>query len=357
MIYTQQYHQDLQKALGTTLKAGSLKNTRILVTGAGGLICSAVVDLLMYMNRNCDANISVYAAGRSIEKLSTRFMYWADRPELNFIQYDATKPFQSQLRYDYMIHGASNATPGLYVEEPVETMLSNLFGVQSLLDYAVRTDCRRVLYISSSEVYGKKESMEPYREDDYGMVDLLDPRSCYPSSKRAAETLCAAYRKEYGVNFVIVRPGHVYGPTMTPSDHRASSQFPREVLQGRNIVMKSSGTQLRSYCYVLDCASAILSVLLAGENGEAYNISNKDSVVSIREMAECFARTGKKKVVFEMPSEMELQGFNRMTNSSLNAKKLEDLGWKGQFSLQQGVYGTLDAGRDEARQGEMERQI
>ena len=214
------------------------------------------------------------------------------------------------------------------------------------MNYIVKThNCRRILYISSSEVYGNKKDNEPYLEDEYGYVDILDSRSCYPSSKRASETLCAAYSKEYGVDYTIARPGHVYGPTMTANDNRASSQFPRDVLAGKDIIMKSSGAQLRSYCYVLDCASAILTILLAGKNGEAYNISNKDSVVSIREMAESFAKNAGQKIVFENPSDIEKMAFNKMNNSSLNASKLESLGWKANFNLEQGVIATLDAGR------------
>ena len=188
-----------------------------------------------------------------------------------------------------------------------------------------------------------KEGNTPYQEEEYGFVDLLDPRSCYPSSKRAAETLCAAYGKEYGVDTVIVRPGHIYGPTATHSDNRASSQFPRDVLAGKDIVMKSSGAQLRSYCYVLDCVSAMLVVLLRGQTGSAYNISNAQSVATIREMAQAFADAAGKQLCFEDPSHSEKAAFNRMSHSDLTSDRLEALGWHGMFDLDKGVRATLDA--------------
>ena len=179
--------------------------------------------------------------------------------------------------------------------------------------------------------------------NSYGFVDILNPRACYPSSKRAAETLCAAYKKEYGVDVVIIRPGHVYGPTMTDTDNRASSQFPRDVKAGKNIIMKSAGTQLRSYCYVLDCATAILTVLLNGESGEAYNVSNKNSVVTIREMAEAFAEVGGKKLIFEEATKAESASFNLMQNSSLTSEKIEALGWSAQFDMLSGARRTLNS--------------
>ena len=131
-------------------------------------------------------------------------------------------------------------------------MLANFMGLDCLLKSAVKNKSNRVVYISSSEVYGSKLKDQPYQESDYGYVDLLNPRSCYPSSKRASETLCSAYTSEYGLDTVVVRPGHIYGPTITDTDDRASAQFTRCAVEGKDIVMKSAGTQLRSYCYVLD---------------------------------------------------------------------------------------------------------
>ena len=221
--------------------------------------------------------------------------------------------------------------------------MANIQGLERILRYARDHGGRRVLYVSSSEVYGKKEGPEPYGERDYGFVDLLNPRACYPSAKRAAETLCAAYAQEYGVETVIVRPGHVYGPTATESDNRASSQFPRDVLAGKDIVMKSAGTQLRSYCYVLDCASAMAAVLTAGESGRAYNISNKNALVTIRQMAQAFADGAGRKLIFDDPTDAERRGYNLMDNSALDATALEALGWQGIFDLEAGVRATLDA--------------
>ena len=139
-----------------------------------------------------------------------RFSYWGGQDCFRFCQYDATLPFHAESGFDYIIHGASNASPAVYAAEPVETMLSNFIGTQNLLNEIRQKKAGRFLYISSSEIYGEKDGTLPYSENSYGFVDILNPRACYPSSKRAAETLCAAYKKEYGVDVVIIRPGHVY---------------------------------------------------------------------------------------------------------------------------------------------------
>ena len=339
MTYTENYLNDLLRVQAAIPHLERLDHSRILITGAGGLICSTLVDLLLSMNRG----VQVYAAGRSREKIEKRFSHWAGRDDFHFISYDAAEPIRCTEPFDFLIHGASPANPAAYNAQPVETMAANFTGTLNLLRYAKDCGAKRVLYVSSSEVYGRKEGKDPYHEQEYGFVDILNPRACYPSSKRAAETLCAAYGQEYGVDAVIVRPGHVYGPTATPEDNRASSQFPRDVLAGKDIVMKSAGSQLRSYCYVLDCASAILAVLLAGKAGQAYNISNRESVVTIRRMAQAFADAAGRRLIFENPTDAEKRSYNLMDNSALDAKALEALGWQGLFDLEAGVKATLDA--------------
>ncbi|MBA4699321.1 MAG: NAD-dependent epimerase/dehydratase family protein [Ruminococcus sp.] len=341
LIYTEEYVSDLIQIQNVITNLNKLKDAKVLITGAGGMIGSALVDFLLELNTQKNLNICIYVAARDYRKIENRFGSMMNEKNFFFLKYDALQPLNADVHFDYIIHAASNANPSSYMKQPVETMLTNIIGVKSLLDYANSTKIKRIVFVSSSEVYGKKDDEKPYRENEYSFLDILNPRACYPSSKRAAETLCAAYHQEYGIDYVIVRPGHVYGPTMTDTDNRASSQFPRDVLNGKDIVMKSMGTQMRSYCYVLDCVSAIISAMLNGVSGNAYNISNKNSIVTIREMAECFARAAGKKVIFEVPSKMEQSSYNLMDNCSLSSEKIEALGWKGIFDLQRGSERTL----------------
>lgn len=343
LLYTNEYWNDVKKAIEQIPDIEKLYKKKILITGSTGMVCSSVVDVISYLNRECDAGIELILAGRDKNRIIRRFKGSLSEEGFLFLAYDATKSTRIDMKVDYIIHGASNANPAIFSREPVETLLGNIVGLNSVLELAKNNDGSRLLYVSSSEVYGNRtdDSRDPYKEEDYGFIDILNPRACYPNGKRTAETLCASYRHEYHVDFVVVRLGHIYGPTITGKDTRASAAFTRDVVAGHDIVMKSAGEQLRSYCYTLDCASAMLTVLLKGKTGEAYNISNKDSIVSIRDMAEALAHEGGVKVIFENPSDIEKKSYNLMSNSALNSDKLEALGWKAVFDLEYGVKETL----------------
>ena len=347
MNYTRTYIEDIGEAIESIPEWETLKHKKILITGATGMIGSSVVELLHEMNRRYDAGITLYLAGRSKERILRRFANFMTEHDFVFVLYDADKDQQFEMEPDYIIHGACKADPVAYGERPVETMLSNFVGVNSLLRLAAAVRSKRLLYLSSSEVYGKKEDNSPYKETEYGYVDILNARACYPSSKRASETLCAAYGAEYGVDTVIVRPGHIYGPTISRTDSKASTQFTWNVVDGKDIVMKSAGAQVRSYCYTLDCATAVLTVLLHGVTGQAYNVSNRNSVVSIRDLAEMLAVCGGQKILFENPTDAEQKNYNLMATSSLDAERLEQLGWKPGYDLERGVRKTLEILRGE----------
>ena len=230
----------------------------------------------------------------------------------------------------------------MIVKEPVETMLSNFLGMKYLLDYAKESGSSRILYISSSEVYGAKPGDEPFKEGEYGYIDLLKSRNSYSIGKCAAETMCVSYADEYGIESVIVRPGHIYGPTASPFDKRVGSAWAYAVAKGEDLIMKSDGSQIRSYVYSLDCASAMLKVLLSGENCHAYNISNPESIITIKDLGQLLAKAGNVELRVELPTEAEKKGFNPMRNSSLEAASLLGLGWKGCFNAEEGLKHTVE---------------
>ena len=333
---------DLDETLSRLPELTELEENSVLITGCTGLICSALTDLLIRRNMTHDRKITVLAAGRSEVKIRARFASVQNEPWFRTVLYDAAAPKKTLLpSCGYILHGAGNASPNRIVKEPVETMLGNFLGLKSLLDLAWEGGARRLLYVSSSEVYGRKDGNLPYLEDEYGYIDLLHPRNSYSVGKRAAETLCASYADEYGVDSVIVRPGHIYGPTAAESDNRVSSAWAWAAARGEDLVMKSDGSQLRSYCYCLDCAAAMLTVLLKGESVHAYNISNPDSVISIRRMAEILAQNAGVKLVTELPTEQEKKAFNPMRKSSLDSTGLFRLGWKGFFDAERGFAHTV----------------
>ena len=268
----------------------------------------------------------VYASGRNEERAKARFAEFANDSDFHFFKYDVMKPLEGDIHFDYIIHAASNASPNFFATKPVEIIKSNIDGVSNLMDYGMEHGLKRLLFVSSGEVYGEGDGCV-FTEDYSGYVNPTSPRSCYPSSKRAAETLCVSYGAEYEVETVIARPSHTYGPNFTESDNRVYAQFIRNVLKGEDIVMKSTGAQFRSWCYVVDCASALLYILLKGENGQAYNIADASSNISIKELAEMIAIIGGKKVVIDQPSNAEKAGYNLVTKSVFTTEKLEGLGW------------------------------
>ncbi len=351
MLYdSKRWISDLDTVLRTLPELDELGGESVLITGIGGLICSAAADLLIRYNETHQTPVILYAAARSEQKIRNRFGSFAQRDWFHFVPYDAgaeQNAFPNEV--SYIIHGAGNASPDRIMREPVETMVSNFTGLRNLLEYGRTHGCRRLLYISSSEVYGKKDGTAPYREDEYGYIDLLNPRNSYSVGKRAAETLCASYAAEYGVDSVIVRPGHIYGPTASPADSRVSSAWAYDAAAGKGIVMKSDGAQLRSYCYCPDCASAILKVLLRGKGGTAYNISNPDSIVSIRRMAEILSGAAGVPLRTELPTEAERKAFNPMGNSSLESESLLHLGWRGCFDAETGFTHTVQILRESGR--------
>ncbi len=317
---------------GKGIKVAEIK--KILVTGSTGLIGSALID---YWRGHGEC--SVFAAGRDVKALRKKFC-----ESVECVEYDALQPVEFDFGVDVIVHAASYASPELFVNKPVETMMANVFGIRELLEYARRVKARKVVFVSSSEVYGKAKPREDgFKEEDYGFVDILDVRSSYPMGKRAAETLCLSYVREYGVNVSIVRPGHIYGPTASQKDRRVSSAFAWQAARGEPIILKSSGTSRRSYTHCADCASAIATVVEMGLPGEAYNIANRNGVCTIRQMAEIMADEGGVELRYEGASSIDSAAFNPMDNSCLDPTKLESLGWQGMFGYEEGFRQTVRA--------------
>lgn len=334
---------DIDTVLSVLPELDELEGQSVMITGAAGLICSAVTDILIRYNETHEGKIQIFAAGRNERKMRERFGKFFFYDYFHFVPYNsATTSNQFPIQIDYIIHGAANSSPRKILNEPVETMLSNFLGIKCLLDYAKEQSVKRLLYISSSEVYGNKSREGAAHEKDYGFIDILIPRNSYSIGKQAAETLCISYAYEYCVNPVIIRPGHIYGPTANKTDDHVSSAWAYDVALGKDIVMKSDGAQIRSYVYCLDCASAILKVMLRGETGKAYNISNPESVISIRQMAEILAHSAGVELKIEAPNAEEKKGFNPMSNSSLDSRNLMNLGWRGCFNAEIGLEHTVE---------------
>lgn len=325
---------------------GTLSTKNILVTGAAGLIGSTLIDRLVEIAQDYNTNMIIFALGRNINKLEERFAeHISSGVVLRLIEGDVTNNLP-EVQADYIVHAASPAHPLAYSQTPVDVMKANLIGTINMLELAKRNRSR-LLFVSSGEIYGTSDVPDSaFQESDYGYIEILNPRSCYPESKRAAETLCAGYHIQYGVDTVIARLCHVYGPSIIDNNSRADAQFLRNALRNEDIVMKSPGTQTRSFCYVKDAVAGILHILVMGASGEAYNVANKNSVATIREYAETLASISGVRIKNEYPSEQEAKGYSQISRAVLDASKLERLGWEPRYDLRQGLSDTYNCLRE-----------
>ena len=343
MIRNQQYLQQLQKAASLLPDWEMLKGRSMLISGATGMIGSFLIDLIMYQNKNVGLDCTVYALGRSPEKAKGRFAaYWED-PHFLFVSCDINREIPVEAgQVDYILHAASNTHPVAYATDPIGTVTTNIIGTYNLLDFAVSHNTRRFIFTSTVEVYGENRGDTEYFAEDYcGYIDCNTLRAGYPESKRAGEALCQAYIKQKELDIVIPRLSRVYGPTMLMSDTKALSQFIKNSLAGENIVLKSAGTQFFSYSYVADAVTGILYCLMRGENGQAYNIADPASDITLRDLAQLIAEQAGTKVIFEIPDAVESAGFSKATKAVLDSTKLRTLGWQPQWDIRTGIASTI----------------
>ena len=343
---SESYKKDIEIAVNATVGIEKLFNSSVLIAGGSGLIGSFIADMLLFANSHRNANITVYAMDMSAERMTSRFS-GLDTDRLHLVEHNVNELPGFSFDADYIIHAASPAFPAAFNSDPVGTVMSNILGTKYLLDYGKAHGAKRMLYISSGEVYGQGDlSLESFDEAYAGYVDPTSARSCYPNGKRAAETLCVSYTKQFELDTVIVRPSHTYGPTVTKADNRANAQFVNKGLAGEDIVLNSAGNQMRSYTYLADSASAILTVLTTGESCNAYNIANSQSRTTIAGFAkEVAAQTGTK-VIFADPDEVAKAEATPIVKQVLSSKKLEALGWQGQFTVEEGIKHTLQIMRE-----------
>jgi nucleoside-diphosphate-sugar epimerase len=344
------YKKDIIAAASYNIDWNRLKNKKILITGASGLIGTFMIDVLMYRNNVYNDNITIYAFGRNKEKFLMHFTDYAASNHLCFFQHDlleAIKTDMTDIDIDYIIHGASNTHPFSYATDPVNTILLSIIGTKNVLDFAAYHKIKRTLFLSSVEIYGEnRKDVEKFSEDYCGYINSNTLRAGYPEGKRAAESLCQAYICNKSIDVVIARCCRVYGPTMGIDDSKVVAQFLRNAALGEPIVLKSKGKQQYSYCYVADICTALLVILLNGENSEAYNIADSSNKETLLQLAKVLAEFNGKDIIFEVPSAAESAGYSKVTKALLDSCKLEKLGWKPAYQLSDGLIRTVKILRD-----------
>ncbi len=335
---------DVRNVAALPLPWEKLQDKTLMLSGATGMIGSFLVDVIMQKDEE-GLNCTVFALGRSEERAVARFRSdYFDKGFLRFVKYDVREPlmFSYNGQIDYILHLASNTHPVQYATEPISTITTNIIGLMNLLEFAVEHKAIRFAFASSNEIYGENRGdVELFDESYMGYIDSNTLRAGYPESKRCGEALCQAYKAEKGLDIVIPRLTRTYGPTMLMSDTKAISQFIKKSVAGEDIVLKSEGYQYYSYTYVADAVGGLLTVLLCGENGEAYNIADTSSDITLRDLAGILAGINGKKVVFEIPDAIESAGYSKATKARLDGSRLRKLKWTPKYEIQEGLERTV----------------
>jgi len=265
-----------------------LAGTTLLITGASGFLCSYVCDVLAVIGAEyLSQPIRVIALDNQLRGSSERLAHLHGNPNFALVTHDVTQPYDPGEPVDWIIHGASIASPTYYREFPIETIDVNVNGTWRMLELARRA--RSMVFLSSSEIYGDPDPrFVPTPETYWGNVSCTGPRACYDESKRLGETLCVAFWNIHRVPVKSVRPFNVYGPGQRLDDKRIVPDLLAAALARRPIVLFSDGRATRSFCYAADFVFGLLLVLLSERNGEAFNVGT-DEEVSIAEAARIMA--------------------------------------------------------------------
>ena len=344
------YLQDVKRVAALDLPWEKLQDKSVMLSGATGLIGSFLIDVILEKNSSDHLNCTVYALGRNEEKAKARFSAHAGDRHLVFIPYDVKQPFSRDDigSVDYVLHLASNTHPLQYATDPIGTITTNMMGLQNMLEFAVAHHAVRFAFASSNEIYGENRGDTELFDENYcGYINSNTMRAGYPESKRCGEALCQAYKAQKNLDVVIPRFTRSYGPTMLMSDTKAISQFIKKGVAGEDIVLKSAGTQFYSYQYMADSVSGLLTILLCGENGEAYNIAEEHSDIMLKDLAQIIAGINGKDVVFEIPDAVEAAGYSTATKARLDGRKLQALGWKPMYDIRAGIERTIAVLRSE----------
>src|SRR5690554_4949812 len=207
-----QVQADLAELLQQDIPWQQLKNKTLLITGATGMLASYVGFTLLFLNEKLSLNIHPVFLARNKSKLET--VYGEALGQAHILVQDVCDPISYEGNIDYIFHAAGAASPHYILNDPVGIINANVRGTQQVLELARTHKSINTVFASTREVYGRVEGQNSINESDMGVLDPLDPRNCYPESKRLAESLLMAYHTQYNVNFNSLRIAHTYGPGM-----------------------------------------------------------------------------------------------------------------------------------------------
>jgi len=258
-----------------------LKNSRILITGANGMLAKYMALTLIELNKKILKNsLTLHLLSRT----NCTATFEKSR-NIKYIIQDVSSPLPNIKKLDYIIHAASKAAPKNYLENKTDTMRANILGLFNILSL-VDKDTKGILYFSSGEIYGIVDSGKKIKEDKVSTSNHLSERSSYVESKKICESICINYYKEKKYPINIVRLFHTFGPGLNIGDGRVFSDFIKNAIDGKPIDIKGDPEIKRPLLYIKDATIMFFKILLSDKFGEIYNVGNPNNLVSVKEMAQ-----------------------------------------------------------------------
>ncbi|MDE7019033.1 MAG: NAD-dependent epimerase/dehydratase family protein [Lachnospiraceae bacterium] len=336
--------RDIDIILRNPIDWEKFRNKTVLVTGATGRLGMYIVEAINKADIDWNLNITIIALARNEKKLKEVFGESLKLPNIHGLIQDITAPIIWDGDVHYIFHTAGLASPQDFTNCPVDTLWGHVQGTRNVLELAKNKKSEKVLYVSTVEIYGEWKAQEGIREEDMGIMHCSNARACYPEAKRLCETMFASYEAQYGVSYVGVRLCHTFGPGISLDDGRAFSEFLSSVIQGKNIMLQTDGSAVRTYTYVADAIGAMLLVFTKGKE-HFYNIANINNLISIRDLANLIAGLDaqkKVKVLFENKEGKRLR-YLPFKLGIMNVDKVTALGWKPQVGLEDAFRYTLES--------------
>ncbi len=306
-----------------------LHGKRFLITGAAGFLGQYLIEVGRRTGRSC-TGLDLRGNGADI------------------IEHDATKPLGplGSGAFDFIIHAAGNASPAVYKAKPFETLEVSYTGTKNVLEVARQNPGCRVLICSSSEVYATPPAdMIPTPEDYVGQVASMSDRSVYDVGKLVSETLAYAYRAQFGVDVIVVRPFNSYGPGLALNDFRIMANIATAALKKESVHLYGDGNRTRTYCYATDTIRGILYALALGKAGEVYNVGSDGPEVTLKTLID----TASKAVGFQIDSHISPYPAHYPSQEPQrrcpDITKLRELGFEPRVSLESGIRRYVDWAR------------
>jgi nucleoside-diphosphate-sugar epimerase len=309
-----------------------LQNKTILLTGSKGLIGEGIIKWILLQNELFGTNTQIIASTRFPETVPD---YVGEEDNIVFIRFGLEKQFVQKTHIDYIIHAASPTGNTFHKAHPVESLRVIIDATERMLDICKTNEGCSMVFLSSEEVYGLPKSDKPIKEMYFAAIDSLASRSCYPLGKKTAELLSYTYSLEYGVDVKIIRPTVIQGLFQKYEEQRVVNEILRCVIEGKDLLMKSPGLTKKCMMYSLDAISAVFTVLFKGEKGKAYNASNPETFLTIRDLANhVFSVFNPRvKIVFQSQDNSVSLGYLPQRSLVQDISELVSLGWKPYASI------------------------